>query len=260
MYAEERQEKILAILKESRKIAVGEMSERFAVSNATVRADLRVLEEAGLITRTHGGALLRTKASFEVRSDLRETLNQPLKEQIGKRAAQLVEDGDIIILDTGTTTLQIARHIRHCRHLTVVTNDMVIAKTLEDVETIQILLMGGMVKKGYHCSIAIDGRSILDTLNVDKAFMGTNALSLKRGACVADVMLAQTKRIMVQHANQVIVVCDNSKLNNSSLAQFATVEEIDMVVIDKAPDNAEEYRNAGVSIVSITDRNNQKTS
>ncbi len=74
--------------------------------------------------------------------------------------------------------------------------------------------------------VAINGRSILDTLNVDKAFMGTNSLSLKHGACVADIMLAETKRGMVEHASQVIIVCDYSKLNNTSLAQFTTTIEL----------------------------------
>ncbi|CNC89274.1 DeoR family regulatory protein [Yersinia frederiksenii] len=107
MYAEERQEKLLTILKEKRKLSVGEMSERFNVSGATIRTDLRILEEAGMLTRTHGGAILRTRASFEISSDQREEVNLLSKEQIGLLAASLVEDGDIIVLDTGTTTCRL---------------------------------------------------------------------------------------------------------------------------------------------------------
>ena len=246
MFAEERQEKLLAILKEKRKLSVGEMSSRFNVSGATIRTDLRILEDAGMLTRTHGGAILRTRA------DQREEVNLSAKEQIGQLAAGLVEDGDIIVLDTGTTTLQIARHLRQRRNLTVVTNDFMIAKSLEDVESIQIILLGGIVKKGYHCAVAINGRSLLDTLNIDKAFMGANALSLKQGACVADIMLAETKRAMVEHANQVIVVCDHSKLSNTSLAQFASPAQIDTLVLDRLPEDAQAYQDAGIALLSVS--------
>lgn len=201
MFAEERQEKLLGILREKRKVAVSEMCDVFNVSGATIRADLRQLEEEGLLTRTHGGAVLRTRASFEQASDDREIVNLSAKERIGQRAAALVEDGDIIVLDTGTTTLHIARNIRDRQNVTVVTNDYQIARELEASPSIQTILLGGIVKKGYHCVVAINGRSILDTLNVDKAFMGTNSLSLKHGACVADIMLAETKRGMVEHAS-----------------------------------------------------------
>lgn len=147
MFAEERQEKLLSILREKRKVAVSEMCEVFNVSGATIRADLRQLEEAGMLTRTHGGAVLRTRASFEQASDMREVVNLTAKERIGQRAAALVEDGDIIVLDTGTTTLHIARHIRDRQNVTVVTNDYQIARELEASPTIQIILLGGIVKK-----------------------------------------------------------------------------------------------------------------
>ena len=245
MFAEERQEKLLGILREKRKVAVSEMCDVFNVSGATIRADLRQLEEEGLLTRTHGGAVLRTRASFEQASDAREIVNLSAKERIGQRAAALVEDGDIIVLDTGTTTLHIARNIRDRQNVTVVTNDYQIARELEASPSIQTILLGGIVKKGYHCVVAINGRSILDTLNVDKAFMGTNSLSLKHGACVADIMLAETKRGMV------IIVCDYSKLNNTSLAQFTAADRIDTVVVDRLPDDVQAYRNAGIQVISL---------
>jgi DeoR family fructose operon transcriptional repressor len=120
--------------------------EVFNVSGATIRADLRQLEEAGMLTRTHGGAVLRTRASFEQASDMREVVNLTAKERIGQRAAALVEDGDIIVLDTGTTTLHIARHIRDRQNVTVVTNDYQIARELEASPTIQIILLGDRQK------------------------------------------------------------------------------------------------------------------
>lgn len=130
-----------------RKVAVSEMCDVFNVSGATIRADLRQLEEEGLLTRTHGGAVLRTRASFEQASDDREIVNLSAKERIGQRAAALVEDGDIIVLDTGTTTLHIARNIRDRQNVTVVTNDYQIARELEASASIQTILLGGIVRR-----------------------------------------------------------------------------------------------------------------
>lgn len=251
MFVEERQEKILAILKEKRKLSVTDMSERFNVSGATIRTDLRLMEEAGLLTRTHGGAIMRTRVSFEIGSDQRESLNLSAKELVGQRAAGLVEDGDIIVLDTGTTTLHIAQHLRERRNLTVVTNDFMIARTLEDFDGVQTILLGGMVKKGYHCVTNWSNQSMLDTLNIDKAFMGVNAFSLQRGACVADMLLAETKRQMVQHANQLIIVCDHSKLNSTSLAQFAPSERVDILVVDRLPENSDAWHEAGIALLDV---------
>lgn len=146
MFAEERQEKLLGILREKRKVAVSEMCDVFNVSGATIRADLRQLEEEGLLTRTHGGAVLRTRASFEQASDDREIVNLSAKERIGQRAAA-VEDGDIIVLDTGTTTLHIARNIRDRQNVTVVTNDYQIARELEASASIQTILLGGSLRR-----------------------------------------------------------------------------------------------------------------
>lgn len=147
MFAEERQEKLLGILREKRKVAVSEMCDVFNVSGATIRADLRQLEEEGLLTRTHGGAVLRTRASFEQASDDREIVNLSAKERIGQRAAALVEDGDIIVLDTGTTTLHIARNIRDRQNVTVVTNDYQIARELEASASIQTILLVGLSRR-----------------------------------------------------------------------------------------------------------------
>lgn len=141
MFAEERQEKLLGILREKRKVAVSEMCDVFNVSGATIRADLRQLEEEGLLTRTHGGAVLRTRASFEQASDDREIVNLSAKSGSAS-ARRLVEDGDIIVLDTGTTTLHIARNIRDRQNVTVVTNDYQIARELEASASIQTILLG----------------------------------------------------------------------------------------------------------------------
>ncbi len=96
---------------------------------------------------------------------------------------------------------------------------------------------------------------LVNNLHVDKAFMGTNSLSLKHGACVADIMLAETKRGMVEHASQVIIVCDYSKLNNTSLAQFTAADRIDTVVVDRLPDDVQAYRNAGIQVISLDEEN-----
>ena len=116
----------------------------------------------------------------------------------------MVEDGDTIALDTGTTTLQLARLLGKRRNLTVVTNDIVIARYLENFETLNVVLMGGTIRRNFHCTVGLEGIRMLEEIAVDKAFMATNSFSLLRGATTPDINQAETKRAMMKTANRVI--------------------------------------------------------
>ncbi len=249
MYAEERHQDIITILRARRKVSVAELSDRYSVTKATIRADLKVLEEGGLIVKTHGGALLKTQNSFELSSDTRKSINQDRKAIIGELAAGLVNDNETIIIDTGTTAACLAEHLIRKKSLTVITNDFEVARTLEDGEDVQIIFLGGLIKNKYHCSYHSGDHSLLSTLRVDKAFMAANSFSLVAGASVADLKLAECKRIMVRQANEVLLLCDSTKIGKTSLAQFATPEQIDIIVTDERPEEAERYREQGISLI-----------
>lgn len=232
MFAEERKLKIVEYLNHHKKVTVAELCEVFAVSSATIRNDLRELDESGQLIRTHGGAIIKTKASFEPDSTQKRNLDVREKQQIARVAITLIEDGDTIILDTGTTTLELAKLLKQKKHLTVVTNDFYIAGVLEEFEDIHLILMGGIVKRKFHCTVGLPGTGMLAGLRVDKAFVGTNSLSFENGATTPDVHLAAVKRDMIASAAKVILLCSNRKVGKTSFARFASVDQFDILVID----------------------------
>ena len=234
MFVEERKIKILEFIEEHRKATVVELCQQFKVSSATIRNDLRDLETAGLLIRTHGGAMVKTKTGLEPDMSLRKVQNLEEKRRIAEAALRLVEDGDTIILDTGTTTYELARLLGEKRDLTVVTNDLPIALLLEDFESVRVVLVGGMVRKKFHCTVAssFSGMNALSDLAVDKAFMAANGFSLEKGASTPDMNHSETKKLMISIAARVILLFDSSKMGRNSFAIFAPLDRIDAVVTD----------------------------
>jgi len=233
LFAEERRALVLRRVHEKRKVTVAELATRFGVTGATVRADLRVLESTGLLTRTHGGAIERTKTGFEPDSRQKEVQNLQAKRRIGRAALGLIEDGDTIVLDTGTTTLELARCLNQRKNVTVVTNDLLIARVLEDMESVSVIFLGGWLRKGFHCTIGIQGRAIMEGLTVDKAFMAANGFTLAKGATTPDVQHAETKERMIAISAKTILLCDRTKLGRVSLARFLPPDQLDVLVTDR---------------------------
>ena len=252
LFVEERKMKIVEFVEEHRKATVAELCEHFGMSSATIRNDLRDLEHSNLINRTHGGVMVKTKTGLELNSNQKEDQHLEAKKRIARAALEMIEDGDTIILDTGTTTIELARLLNTRRRVTVVTNDLAIALVMEQQPEATIVLMGGIVRKNFHCTVSIGdaGAQIMSGLVVDKAFMGTNGLSLDRGATTPDINTAQTKKLMVAMASSVVVLCDSSKLGRDSFAQFAPFDQIDTIITESCSeaekDRLEEH---GVAVV-----------
>jgi DeoR family transcriptional regulator, fructose operon transcriptional repressor len=234
LFVEERKMKILEYIEEHRKATVVELCQQFKVSSATIRNDLRDLETAGMLIRTHGGAMVRTKTGLEPDMSLRKVQNLEEKRRIAEAALRLVEDGDTIILDTGTTTYELARLLGEKRDLTVVTNDLPIALLLEEFESVRVVLIGGVVRKKFHCTVAssFSGMNALSDLTVDKAFMAANGFSLEKGASTPDINHSETKKLMISIAAKVILLFDSSKMGRNSFAIFAPLDRIDAIVTD----------------------------
>ena len=230
MFTEERQLKIHALVRRHKKVAVDRLAKKFGVSTATIRTDLRDLERAGHILRTHGGALEKTKTGFELDSTQKQVRQLSEKQRIARAALTMIEDGDTILLDTGTTTLELAKLLRQRKNLTVVTNDLDVARLLEGCESAHVLLMGGIVRRGFHCTVGVQGRALIGGLTVDKAFMAANGFSVTGGATTPDLQHAETKKWMLSIANKVILLCDSSKLGRVAFARFATPDQIDILV------------------------------
>lgn len=250
LFAEERKQRILEIVKRNKKVTVPELCGYFNVSGATIRNDLRELENSRLVKRTHGGAMLNTKTGFELDSKHKEVQNLTEKMKIAAAAVDFVEDGDTIILDTGTTTLELAKRLKEKKNITAVVNDLEIARCLENFDGVNIVFLGGTIRKHFHCTVGPAGNRMLAELTVDKAFMATNGISVLKGATTPDVNHAEIKKAMIASADKVIVLCDGSKIGKNSFAQFAVAPQIDMMITDSIEENLKkEFEMAGMDIV-----------
>ena len=251
MFAEERKRKIIDLLKQNKKVTVAELVHLFNVSSATVRSDLRELNDKGQIIRTHGGAIVETGASFEPDTEQKRDLNLAAKQQIARIAIELVNDGDTVIFDTGTTTLELAKLLGQHRRVTAVTNDFEIARVLEEMSSINVLMLGGEIRKKFHCTVGAAGINMLAQLTVDKVFMGTNSLSISKGASTPNIQQAETKKAMIASAKKVILLCSNNKLGKDSFAHFASLDQIDTLVIDQIDDNEKfEFEERGLEVLT----------
>jgi DeoR family fructose operon transcriptional repressor len=232
LFVEERKRAVLEFVSENRRATVAELCTRFEVSPATMRSDLRDLEHGGLLLRTHGGATVKGKARFELDAREKGVHLSPEKRAVARRALEQIEDGDAIVLDTGSTTYELAAILDARKDLTVVTNDLVIAQLLEDHPGITIHLVGGVVRQRFHCTVGNRAEQFLKGLTVDKAFMGANSFSSDSGATTPDLGHAEIKRQMMAIATRVYLLVDSSKLGKSSFAQFAPASAIDCLIVD----------------------------
>ena len=250
LFTEERRRRIVELIRERKKLTVSQLCSILEVSPATVRGDLRDLDRDGLLVRTHGGAIERSRAGFEQVSSQRCAENLVAKQAIAAAAERLIEDGDTILLDTGTTTVELARRLASRRQLTVVTNDLEIARILEASRGIEIVLLGGTLRKGHHCTVGPTGHRAIEQLRVDKAFMATNSLSLDAGATTPDLHQADTKKAMLGIARKIIFLCDGSKIGRASFARFADLEQIDLLITERIADTDRVgFEEQGVEVV-----------
>jgi DeoR family fructose operon transcriptional repressor len=263
LFVEERKMKILEFIEEHRKATVVELCQQFKVSSATIRNDLRDLEITGLLIRTHGGAMVKTKTGLEPDMSLRKVQHLEEKRRIAEAALGLVEDGDTIILDTGTTTYELARLLGEKRDLTVVTNDLPIALLLEDSDSVRVVVVGGMIRRKFHCTVAssFSGMNALSNLTVDKAFMAANGFSLEKGASTPDLNHSETKKLMISIAARVILLFDSSKMGRNSFAIFAPPDKIDAVVTDSLrEEERRQMEESGIEVIIASPAGNAPNS
>lgn len=250
LFTEERRTAILTMVRQQEKVTVSDLVHHFAVSGATIRADLRELETAHLLVRTHGGAMDSIKSRHEFGFNQRKIQHREAKRAIAKEAVKLIEDGDTILLDTGTTTYELATRLAGRSNLTVVTNDLEIARLLEDISTVTLLFIGGLVRRGFHCTRNIRVPMAVGDLTVDKTFLGTNGFSLDKGATTPDIIHAEDKRQMIAMARHVILLCDSSKIEKVFFVRFAEPGQINTLVTDTLDaDLKKRLEDAGMTVI-----------
>jgi DeoR family fructose operon transcriptional repressor len=250
VFAEERKQLIVELVNKNHKTTVAKLCSEFSVSPATIRNDLRELEESGFLKRTHGGAISNRKANYEPDSYQKEIEYIEEKKRIAACAVQCINEGDTIALDTGTTTFELAKRLVGFKKLTVVTNDLQVAAYLERNTGAEIIIAGGAVRRNFHCTT---GKKAIDTirdLNVDKTFLAANGLSIEKGLSTPTIDMAGVKTLLIDLADEVILLADSSKINKSTFVRFADIGQVDLLVTDAGADNEyiEKLRAQGVDV------------
>lgn len=233
VFVEERQSCILQMLMKDQKLLVDDLSKTFAVSSATIRNDLNLLSRRGLLKRTHGGAVPVSKVNFELTTSEKAARYLSEKQRIAQAASKLVDDGDTIALDTGSTTALLAEALK-VSNLTVVTNDINIALYLEKNEGYRVVLLGGLLRSNYHCTLGPTTTGEMKMYHVDKAFIATNSISIQYGLSTPDIYHAEIKKSMIEAANEVILLATSNKFDCKSFVNFAKVETLTHIVTDDA--------------------------
>lgn len=234
MISEKRKQTILEILKKTKVVQVKELSKILEASEVTIRRDLQELEDGGFLKRTQGGALNIDNTTFEPPMIELEKENVEQKQAIAKEAYEFISDNDAILLDSSSTVRQLANLIKngYKRNITVVTNSFKTIIDLLDTENIELIHIGGQVRKKNYSTVGPIGIKTLETLRVDKAFMGVNGIDIQSGFTTPNIFESEIKRAIIKSARQVFVLADSSKFNCVNLSIICQINSIDYLITD----------------------------
>lgn len=255
LLVEERRRRIVDRVDQDGRATVGELAKHFKVSAVTIRGDLEALARAGAITRSHGGALPADVARADTPLTVKETLHLAEKRRIGAAAASLIHDGETIILDSGSTTAEIARCIRHrqWRSLTVITNALNIAMELAGLSGVRVMMLGGMLRPTAYSLTGPQAEQTLGKLSANRLFLGVDGLDPQVGVTTPDPEEATLNALMVRVARETVAVVDASKLGQRSLSVIVPVEQLHTVITDTSagPEVLETLRERGVRVMTV---------
>ena len=231
----ERQVRIKEHLVEKGFASIEELSKVFSVSEMTIRRDLDELQNQGLIQRIYGGAMDKDRVFFEMSVSAKEDQFAYEKEKIGKEAANLVKNDETIFIDSGTTTLEVAKNLKY-KKITIITNALNVAVELAVCQDIEIIVIGGLLRKKVLNTVGPQAEAFIKELRVDKAFIGVEGVDPESGISVPDILNAHCKQGMMDIAKESIVVVDHSKLGRTTTSSFAPLEKVDLVLTDDRAD------------------------
>jgi DeoR family transcriptional regulator, aga operon transcriptional repressor len=230
---EERRRLILEMLNRDGRVLVGALARHFHTSQVTVRKDLDILQAQGRIHRTHGGALPTRESALEdptLRE--KEKLRRKEKAQIAAAAARMVREGQVVILDSGTTTTAIARALRKFENLTIITNAVNIAAELSG-SSLEVILTGGTLRKNSFSLVGPIAEETLRRLNADILFLGVDGFDVHYGLSTPNLLEAKVNRAMMDVARIAVAVCDSSKFGRRSLSSIAPLSAVHRLITDR---------------------------
>ena len=255
LLAAERRRKILDLLESEGRVTVYDLVRRFHVSSVTMRADLDFLAEEGALVRSHGGAVRRLDPVQDYSVAFKETIHHAEKVRIGQAAAALLKSNQTIILDSGTTTLEVARHIKQQKltGLTGITNALNIASELADAPNLSLIMVGGLLRQVSNSFVGPQAERILSALHADHLFLGVDGFDLEAGPTTPDILEAQLNRLMIAVSTEVTIVADSSKIGRRSLSGIGDPSAIHRLITDNRipPEIERAIRIKGIELVVV---------
>lgn len=257
MFAEERYVRIMEVVNQAGKAAVAELSEALGVSQVTIRRDLERLEEKRLLIRTHGGAIALhahvSEVAHEKSFSEKEEALVAEKERIAEAAAKLVNDGDAIMLTPGSTNMLIAKKLSGKTGLKIVTNAANIAVQAAHYSDVEILLIGGKLRRKSFALVGPLAEDTLKRIRVDKLFLGVDGFDPQEGLTTPNVSEASMDRQMISIAKEVIVVADHSKFGKVFFAHVAPMQAVHTVITDRSlpKDLGDQIRQMDIELIVV---------
>ncbi len=251
MLASARRQKILDLITEDGMARVTALSRIFKISEVTIRQDLAKLEEDGFIIREHGGAYLKSLPTQVQSTSFQHMENMDKKERIGKKAAEFIEDGDAVILDSGTTTTEVAKHLINHKNLTVVTNAVNVPLIIGGQPGITVLLTSGEFKAPTLSLTGQKAAEFFENVHVDKLFLATAGITLRAGLTYPSLSDLPVKKAMIEAANTVYLVADSTKVGVQALASLGALSLIHFLITDDgmSDENRKEFEKHGIEFI-----------
>lgn len=227
-----RLQDIVSFVNKNTIVSFEELSKEFDVSSATIRRDLKELYEKGLIEKFYGGVRsVSLEQNMELPLNKRFTLNLDEKKRIADHAFSIIKENDIIILDSSTTVIELAKKLTECTmNIVAITNDAYIAYILALNSHIDLILVGGSVRHGYYTSLGLFSEMMWKQLHANKLFLGVDAISPKLGALGFQIEEVRSKKLMLECSEECIVLCDHTKFSASAVLDICPITQIDMVI------------------------------
>jgi DeoR family transcriptional regulator of aga operon len=253
MLIEERRQYIVGLAQKNGRVLVEELSESLNISRITIRKDLEYLHSRGVLHRTHGGAVLPGNGALSDPS-LREKEGRHSQEKlrIAAAAANLVQEGQCVLLDSGTTTTAIARALKRFSRLTVITNAVNIAGELSGTD-FEVLLTGGSLRKNSFSLVGPLAEDMLRDMHADILFLGVDGFDLEVGLTTPNLLESRVNRMMVKASSIVVAVCDSTKFNRRSLSRIVSAAEVHYVITDSdlPAETADGLKASGIKLILV---------
>lgn len=246
-----RRHAVLEFIERQGSVQVRELVKHIGVSEATIRRDLDELASKGLITRTHGGAIGRSPStSFETLYDEKRQAFAAEKKRMAQAGAKYVRDGETLILDSGSTTLELAWSLTGHKNLTIISNDLHIATAVAFDPSTTVLVPGGLRREGFNVLVGTLTENFFRNVRVDKSFLAADAVDIEFGVSNANFAECAIKQLIIAAGKEVILVADHSKFQTQALAKVCPISAIDLILSDTGldPEVADMIRHANIQL------------